>query len=148
MDPTEMRSTLQDLIETLEDGRKGFADAADKLADDGHGEVASRMRELSTQRERFSAELRELAVQHSIDIRDEGSLGGALHRGWMSLKDALTGDDADAVLEAVHSGEEHALSEYDDALDVEWDERVRQVIVRQADAIRDARDEVATLSMD
>ena len=141
-------STVKDLLETLEDGRKGFEEAADKLSEDGHAAIATRMRDFSAQREKFSAELRNAAVSKGVSIEEDGSLGGALHRGWIDLKAALTGDSAEAVLDAVKTGESHAVEEYDDALeDSDLDAEMRQLIVQQADAVRAARDEVNSLTL-
>lgn len=148
MEQTVTKNVIEDLIETLEDGRKGFEQAADRLADDGHASLASRMREFSTQRASFSGELRNLASANSLEISEEGSVGGAMHRGWISLKDALTGDSPGAVLEAVKTGEDHAVEEYDEALDKELDGELLNVIRSQANVVRSARDEVYALTLD
>lgn len=140
-------AVVEDLIETLEDGRKGFGQAADKIADDGRADLASKFRELSSQRARFSAQLREWAGTKSVDIREEGSIGGAMHRGWISLKDALTGDNADAVVGAVKTGEQHAVTEFEDALEKDIDESLRQIVQTQAAAVRQSFNEMDTLSV-
>ncbi len=143
-----VESRIKDLIETLEDGRKGFEEAANRLAEDGHGSIAERMRTLSNQRGTFSAELRDIAASDGVQIQEEGSIGGALHRGWMSLKDALTGESAEAILDAVKTGESHAVDEYDDALeDGDVVGTLRDVIARQGEAVRSARDEVEQMSI-
>jgi uncharacterized protein (TIGR02284 family) len=61
------------------------------------------------------------------------------------LKDALTGDDAAAVLKAAVTGEDHAVSEYDDALEMDLSAGFRDVVVRQRAAVVAARDEVKAL---
>ena len=138
-------AVLEDLIETLEDGRKGFEQAADRLEETGNEALVVDMHRLSRQRQEFSAELRAVAVRHGVEITEEGSMAGALHRGWMSLKDALTGDDPKAVLAAAESGEDHAVSEFADALGKELPADIRTVVERQADAVRRAHDEVKAL---
>ncbi|MGH8873542.1 MAG: PA2169 family four-helix-bundle protein [Acidimicrobiia bacterium] len=137
---------LEDLVETLEDGREGFQRAAEKLGDDGYPDLARRMTQFSDQRARLSAELREIALTEGIDIADEGSVVGTLHRGWMTLTDTLSGEDPHAVLAAAETGEDHAVDEFEralhsDDLPVDW----RPVIVAQADAVRSAHDEVRAL---
>ena len=139
-------STIQDLVQTLEDGRKGFADAADKLADDGNTQLADEFRQFAEQRQRFSSELRTVATGAGVTIDEDGSIAGALHRGWISLKDALTGDDAQAIAAAAKSGEEHAVSEYEKALDGELPGEVATLVKRQAEEIRTVRDRVAALA--
>lgn len=137
---------LEDLVETLEDGRRGFKTAAEKLDDDGYPELAQRMTQYSDQRARLSAELREIALTEGIDIEEQGSVGAVLHRGWMTLTDTLTGDRAHAVLSAAESGEDHAVTEFNkalrnDDLPIDW----RPVINAQAEAVRSAHDEVRAL---
>ena len=136
-------NVLKDLVETLEDGREGFAQGAQKLADIGRTELSATFHRLSQQRAEFSAELRELARQRGVDIDEEGSMAAALHRGWMSLKDAIAGDDPEGVLDAAEQGEDHAVSEFDSALeDDELTPQVREVVERQRKDIKAAHDQV------
>ncbi len=139
-------TVLEDLIETLEDGRQGFTQAAEKLEDDGHPEIAAQMMGFSNQRAQFSNELRQLASSTGTEIEESGSVAGALHRGWMSLKDALTGDDPHAILSAAETGEDHAVSEYEDALaDEALPSEFRDVVRKQAAEVRRAHDTVRAL---
>lgn len=146
MNNERTETVVKDLVETLEDGKEGFAKAAEKLSGDGRADIAARMLQLSRQRQDFSAELRGLATQHGFEIDESGSAAGALHRGWITLKDALTGDDPHAVLAAAESGEDHAKAEYEKALDEqELLADVRTTISRQATAVMAAHDEVRAL---
>ena len=135
----------KDLIETLEDGREGFTKGAEKLDDIGRADVAATFRELAGQRATFAQELRDLAQQYGDNIEEDGSLLGALHRGWMSIKDAVNGDDPEGVLDAAEQGEDHAKSEYQDALDAEISPHLRTVVQRQQADIIAAHDRVKAL---
>jgi uncharacterized protein (TIGR02284 family) len=135
----------KDLIETLEDGRVGFAKGAEKLTSDGNTAFAQKFNELSAQRARFAEELRELARQYGDKIDEDGSMLGALHRGWMSIKDAVAGDDPEGVLDAAEQGEDHAKSEYEDALKADISAHLRAVVERQAREVQAAHDEVKAL---
>lgn len=145
MQMEETAAVLEDLIETLEDGRKGFDQAAERLEDSDHRGIAVDLRRYAQERADFSVELRNVAAQHGIDIAEEGSIGGALHRGWLTLKDALTGDDPTAVLGAAETGEDHAVAEFEDALGKDLPVEVRSIIERQAASVRRAHDEVKRL---
>ncbi len=138
-------AVLEDLIQTLEDGRKGFEQTAEHLEGQANNSVAGRMREFAEQRATFSTELRSLASDQGLTIEEEGSLTGTMHRGWIGLKDALTGEDASAVLGAAETGEDHAVSEYEQALETELPSEIRTVVERQATEVRRAHDEVRTL---
>lgn len=134
-----------DLIETLKDGKAGFEQAADAVAE-SDASLATMLRELSAQRAGFSAELQRLAAAYGDRIDEDGSTAAALHRGWMSLKDAVTGSDTDAVLKAALTGEDHAVSEYEKALDADISPNLRTVVQRQFADVRAARDRVAQIA--
>ena len=88
------------------------------------------------------------AAVHGAAARIRGKLGdvtAALHRGWIALKDALTGDDPGSVLGACVTGENHAVSEYEKALEQDLSAGFREVVTRQHAAVLAARDEVKAL---
>ena len=141
----EVGSVLEDLIQTLEDGRKGFSEAAEKLQANGRADLASKMTEFSAERARFSGELRMAAKGMGFDITEGGSGAGALHRGWIALKDALTGDDAHPVLAAAESGEDHAVKEYEEALAANLPPQIHDVVAKQATKVQAAHDAVRAM---
>lgn len=142
---SEDAAITKELIETLEDGKNGFATAADKLEGDGNPSAASTFRQLSEQRERFSDELRELAKDYGDEISQSGTVAAALHRGWMTLKDALTGDDEHAVLDVAEQGEDHAVKEFDKALEADISPTLRAVVERQRAEVKAAHDAVRSM---
>lgn len=135
----------KELVETLKDGERGFASAAKKLRDSDRPEWAETLERLSEQRAAFSREIVDLGHQYGDDVDKSGSVAASLHRGWISLKDALTGDDAGSVLSAVVTGEDHAVSEYEDGLKLDLSSGFRDVVTRQHAAVVAARDEVKAL---
>lgn len=135
----------KDLIETLEDGRKGFAEAADKLADSDRPDVAARFREFGQQRAAMSAELEVLAAKYGDDIDEDGSVAAAIHRGWMTLKDAVAGSSPKGVLDAAEQGEDHAVKEYNKALEKDISAELSAVVRRQLGQITATHDEVKRL---
>ena len=132
----------KDLMQTLEDGRKGFAEAADKLADTDRADLAPRFRDFSEQRAAMYAELDLLAAAYGDDLEESGSATAALHRGWMSVKDAITGSSADGVLDVAEQGEDHAVSEYTKALEQDLSPGLADVVRRQLVDITSAHNEV------
>ncbi len=135
----------KELVETLKDGRTGFASAAEKLRDSESPEVAATLQRLSEQRAGFANDIVALGHEYGDDVDESGTMTAALHRGWISLKDALTGDDASAVLGAAVTGEDHAVSEYEKALKEDLSDGFRTVVQQQHSAIVAARDEVKAL---
>jgi uncharacterized protein (TIGR02284 family) len=141
---TDARVT-KDLIQTLEDGKDGFAKAAEKLADGESAAVATTFRELSEQRARMSAELDILAQRYGDDIDESGSVAAAVHRGWMTLRDAITGSDPHGVIAVAEQGEDHAVREFEKALEADISTELQAVVVRQLDEIKAAHDTVKAL---
>jgi uncharacterized protein (TIGR02284 family) len=138
-------AVTRDLIATIEDGKEGFAKGAEKLADSDRPELAATFRELSEQRAQFAIELQSMAQAYGDDIRESGSLAGVLHRGWMSLKDALAGTDPEGVLDVAEQGEDHAVSEYEKALAQDISGDLRTVVERQFTEVRAAHNRVRSL---
>jgi uncharacterized protein (TIGR02284 family) len=146
MEKTKTTSVIENLLETVENGHKGFDEAAEKLDNDGNPTLAAEMRELSQQRLRMSNELKAIAAAEGSPIENgNGTVAGAMHRSYMALRDALTGDDPHAVLAAAEQGEDHAKSEYERALDDELPSSVRSVVQRQYGEIQTAHDRVREL---
>ena len=133
------------LVETLQDGRQGFADAAERLNDSDHAAWATTLRRLGEQRAAFATELEQLGSDYGDDVHDDGSVAAKAHRGWMALKDALTGSKPDGVIDACVSGEDHAVSEYEDALSEDLSDGLRTVVQRQLGEIKAAREELKGL---
>ena len=139
-------SVTKDLLQTLEDGRAGYEKGAEKLDSTDAPELAPTFRKYSEQRAAFTTELQSLAQQYGDQLDADGSLAGTLHRGWLSLKDALAGSKPDGVIDAAEQGEDHAVSEYEKALDAEISDGLRQVVERQYRDVVAARDEVSALA--
>jgi uncharacterized protein (TIGR02284 family) len=143
---TDDNKVAKELVETLKDGEKGFADSADKLKDGDHAEWSATLLKLSRQRADFHREIVAMGHDYGEDVDESGSLAASLHRGWISLKDALTGDDPDGVLKAALTGEDHAVKEYEKALDADLSAGFRDVVSKQHAAVVAARDEVKALA--
>lgn len=138
-------SVAKELVETLKDGERGFATAADKLHDSDRTDWATTLQKYSEQRADFAREIIALGHAYNEDVNEGGTVAAALHRGWISLKDALTGDDAGSVLGAAVTGENHAVSEYEKALKADLSAGFREVVTKQHAAVVAARDEIKAL---
>jgi uncharacterized protein (TIGR02284 family) len=139
------KQVAKELVETLKDGERGFARAAEKLQDGDRPEWATTLHRLSEQRAGFRREIVAMGEDYGEDVDESGTAAAALHRGWISLKDALTGDDPSGVLGAAVTGEDHAVSEYEKALQQDLSPGFHEVVSRQHAAVVAARDEVKAL---
>jgi len=138
-------SIATDLIRTLENGKEGFTRAAEKLSDSDRPEVAQKFRAFAQERAVMSDELKAIAGAYGDDVDQRTTVPGAVHRGWIAVKDALTGDDADAVINAAETGEDHAVEEYEKALAGDISPEFRPVLTRQFAAVKAAHDYVRGL---
>ena len=47
---------------------------------------------------------------------DDGTTAGAIHRGWINLKEAVVGRDDEAIVNSVESGEDYLKEKFEAAL--------------------------------
>ena len=139
------KEVTKDLLKTLEDGKNGFAKGAEKLDETNSPELAKSFRRFSEQRAGFEKELQQLAKEYGDSVHESGTVAAALHRGWMSLKDAVSGSDPKGVLGAAEQGEDHAVKQYEDALKTDVSTGLRTVLERQCTAVRAAHNEVRAM---
>ena len=131
--------TLNELIETCRDGEEGFRKAAEAIDD---STLAERFIDYSARRGRFAQELAAEVRRLGGDPETKGSPSGAMHRGWMNLKSAVTGDDTGAVIAECERGEDAALERYEDALEKELPGDIRTLVERQYADVKSTHDRV------
>jgi uncharacterized protein (TIGR02284 family) len=136
------RWTLNRLIATCRDGERGFRYAANHVRD---STVKALFLEIAAQREQFATEILPHAQRLGGANEPDGSLAGALHRGWMTLKDAVGGHDDASIVREAERGERSALAAYEDALDGMLPPGAREVIERQCAAVRHSHNRVHAL---
>lgn len=142
MDNDDVISVLNDLIETCEDGVKGFRAAVDAVQ-------SPRARAVFTTRidyiERAESDLRAVVRRLGGNPEHHGSASGAMHRGWLNLKAAVTGKDDDAIIAECERGENAAVERYEDALKKDLPPDIRQLVDQQYRGTLQNRDRVREL---
>ena len=144
-------SILNELVETSKDGEKGFRTAAE---DTKNAELKAVFLKRAQDCATGASELQQLVTRFGGKPEQGGSVAGAVHRGWVSVKAAVSNRDDLAILEECERGEDVAKAKYRDALeneDLPQDARAvvqRQYdgVVRNHDQIRDLRDRLRTTS--
>lgn len=134
------RWVLNHLIETCRDGEHGFRYAANHVTTPS---VKSLFLDIASERERFAAELLPFAQRLGGANASEGTTAGALHRGWMTIKDTLTHHDEQAVIQEAVRGEQAAETAYKDAVGGMLPPTARDLIERQYKDIRIAHARVS-----
>lgn len=109
----EVISVLNNLIETCRDGQNGFQAAAEGVTNPS---LKESFFQYAQQRGSFVTELQEEVRALGGDPQTTGSVAGALHRGWINIKAAVTGQNEHNILEECERGEDSAMKNYQDAL--------------------------------
>ena len=135
-------STLNNLIETCKDGQEGFKQAAEGVE---NSELKSVFYEYSQQRAKFAGELQSLVTELGGDPENSGSVSGSLHRGWINIKSAVTGQDEAAILNECERGEDVAKDAYKTAVAENLPANVSSVVQRQAEEVKAAHDKIKSL---
>ncbi|HVT34175.1 MAG TPA: PA2169 family four-helix-bundle protein [Nevskiaceae bacterium] len=141
MSNTEAIKVLNDLVETSEDGKNGFAAASERATD---GQLKALFREYAEDCGRALGELQESIRNLGGTPPDHGTVAGAAHRGWTKVKSMIEESNA-AVLEEVERGEDHAKAVYAKALKAELPPLIRAMVEKQRDGVLRHHDRVREL---
>jgi uncharacterized protein (TIGR02284 family) len=142
MSNKDVISELNDLIETCEDGVKGFRTAADSVkSPEARTFFNDRIRLI----ERGEQELKDEVRRLGGDPENRGSVSGAMHRGWINIKSAITGKNDEAILTEAERGEDAAVKNYENALKKDLPPEVQRMVQRQYEGVVQNRDRVRTL---
>lgn len=142
MDIQDVIKTVNDLIETSKDGEYGFRRCAERVE-------ATRLKQVLDARadecRKAASELQTIISQLGGTAETGGSALGAIHRGWVSVRDALSGQSDLAVLEECERGEDAALERYRGALEEALPPHVRNIVERQYEGVTRNHDQIRTL---
>jgi uncharacterized protein (TIGR02284 family) len=144
----EVIAVLKEVVNTLQDSQKGFADIGEQIQDPT---LKRYFLAESLKRARFHGEL-EAELHHAgvHDIHETGTTSGTLHRIWGDLKAKLTHSDH-ALLVTAEQAEDAAKKTYADALAQPLPHPIKQLLTTQEthillshDFVRSHRDALAS----
>jgi uncharacterized protein (TIGR02284 family) len=138
----EVIDKLNGLIETCKDGQEGFKSASEGIE---RSDLKKTFYEFSQQRAEFAGVLQGLVRSLGGDPDNSGSISGAVHRGWIDLKSAVTGRDEEAILNECERGEDYAKEAYADAVKSNLPANVADVVAQQSRAVQNAHDTIKAL---
>ncbi len=131
-----------DLLEFLYDGSKGFEQAAGNVK---NAHFKSELLKYSQQRSKFVEELKPMIALRGGKPATGGTAMGAIHRGWIGLKSAITSGDK-AILAECERGEDAAVAKYRKVLDrSDITPQVRTTLQRQAGEVQHAHNAVKAM---
>ncbi|WP_425147616.1 PA2169 family four-helix-bundle protein [Deinococcus sp.] len=138
----QIGDALRKLSGTLRDGEKGFADAAEHAT---APDLKSMFSELSSQRAQMASQIEPVVTQYGESPREGGSVGAALHRTWLNVRDAVTGRGDYEVVAEAERGEDVAKGNYEEVLKEELPADVRSMVEGQYAQVKASHDKVRDL---
>ncbi|MBA2602391.1 MAG: PA2169 family four-helix-bundle protein [Acidobacteria bacterium] len=135
-------SVLNNLVETCKDGEQGFKEAAEGVKNPA---LKAKFLQYSRERGQMSSELQAEVRRLGGDPEKSGSMSASLHRGWLGIKSAVTGQDDHAILAEAERGEDVAKSAYEHALKETLPASAQTLVQQQAAKVRQAHDDVRDL---
>ena len=140
--------TYTDLVAINHTGAKGYQEAAEGVT---NPQLKAELSQLSQQRAQFASELSQQATRLGASTESstvEGALteaAAAVHRGWINLKSAITGQSDSAILGECETGDATALAAYETALKADLSADAKTVIEQQHSQILAAKNKVTEL---
>lgn len=113
----DLVNNLQGLLEKSYDAENGYKEAMLK-ADSAR--LSSYLKEKAALRNRFANELTDTILKLNETPKESGSTTGTLHRTWMNIKDALSSNSDEGILEECIRGEKASVEEYKESLEANF----------------------------
>ena len=142
MERSDVVEVLNELIESSKDGEYGFKECAEHAKSPN---IKSLLSARSASCASGAAELQRLVTTYGGEPETGGSALGALHRGWVSVRSALTSKDDLAVLEEAERGEDSSLKKYRDAAAKALPPDVQAVVAKQLQGAQANHDQIKAL---
>ena len=111
--PTDT-AALNTLIATLIDSVDGYQKAA---ADTANPAFAEMFNARARERQAAITSLQAVVARLGGNPEDDGTTAGAIHRGWINLKEAVLGKDDEAIVNSVESGEDYLKGKFETVLE-------------------------------
>ncbi len=134
---------LNSLITTTIDSVNGYEEAAEQATNE---RFSSMFRQFAGDRRRVVATLQDEVRRLGGTPEDDGSLKAAAHRGFLDLKNALTGSSDKQVIDEVERGEDYIKEKFETALNnADLSADARSVVSEAYSSIRTGHDTVRDL---
>jgi uncharacterized protein (TIGR02284 family) len=128
-------SELNSLIETCRNGELGYAEAARRVEDT---RLQTVLEGYSKERAGFVRTLQAEVKKLGGTPAESGTIGAALHRGWMELKSMATLGSGEAILSACETGEDSAWTHYKHVVDSDISGESRAIVDKQWGKVKEA----------
>jgi uncharacterized protein (TIGR02284 family) len=133
--PEETIQHLNELIETCRNGELGYRTAAGHVR---NTQLETVFNDYSKQRGEFARQLQTEVSRLGGTPADSGTVGAALHRGWIDLKSGLSGGDGAAIVAACETGEDAAVAAFERVADMDITGQTKLLVEKQWRKIQEA----------
>ena len=137
----DLESTLRELVDVCRDGQKGYKKAAEHTESP---ELKTLFVQISSDRAQFADQLDEEVLSLGKPASKAGDTAGALHRGWLEVKELVAGNDH-SVLSWLEQGDDYAKGKYESALKSDLPHNLSSIIRQQMQAILRTHDQIKSL---
>lgn len=132
----EQIDELNDILAKSYDAEKGYKEAVEEVE---NAELKRIFSEYAQQRYDFGHQIKEEIRALGGEVDKGDTLASKVHRAWMDIRSAFTGNDESAILKEAIRGEKNALSNYEDSLeDMPITSSAYKTLVNQRNQIRTA----------
>ena len=143
MESKATQALLNELIETLKDGQKGYAEAMTDVED---ADLKDTFKKFAVQRSGFINEIEDQMFKLDLHPDEETSVTSKVHRAFINLKGLVTGKDRAAILNECERGEDYAVKAYQTALKAEGlPSTLKGIIEKQYQGVQAAHDTIKGL---
>ena len=139
----ETVDSLQILLEKNYDAEAGYKEAMLKAE---NTRLKNYLKERAALRNRFATELSDALIRLDEKPREKGSVTGDLHRTWMNIKQALSSDKDESILEECIRGEKSSVEEYEEILEKkQFRPEITEMITRQKREVSETLNSIDTM---
>ena len=136
-------TTLNTLIGTLIDSIDGYQKAA---VDTTNTRFAEMFNARARERQHAVTTLQAAVARLGGNPEDDGTTAGSVHRGWINLKQAVLGNDDEAIVNEVERGEDYLKEKFEAALrHTDLPAEARAAVEEAWTSVKSGHDEMSAL---
>lgn len=136
-------TALNTLIGTLIDSIDGYQKAA---ADTDNSRYAEMFNARARERQEVLTKLQAAVARLGGNPEDDGTTAGAVHRGWINLKEAVVGRDDEAIVNSVESGEDYLKDKFETVMNnKDLPPEARSAVEQAWQSVKAGHDEMSQL---
>jgi len=129
---------LTRLARANRDSEEGYSTAAEAVRETD-ADLHTLFHRYAKQRAQFAGELEQEIHSYGGEYPVQGTICGALRKGWLNLRSAIGGHDPDAIVVECINAENAALEDYEEALRQDLPEYLKEMIREQHDHFLETR---------